>query len=429
MLAHFPPGSDRWLFGLCVSRVGAFMVYISYAAALPVLQLEWQMSATAAGSIVSAFQIAYAVSLLVSSELADRVGARRVFLASSGASAVGAMLFAAFARDYWSGLLWYTLLALALGGTYTTGILLVADNIPIARRGRAMGFLLGGHSLGLALALAITGMAIPRGGYRLAFFLTCLGPVLGGILVWAVTRDTPNQVAQRTAAERLTSAVLRNRPAMLVITGYTCHSWELLGMWAWTPAFVAACFVAAGSGATLAAGLGSYVSSLFHITGVLASLIAGVVADRFGRTPVIFAMATLSTMCSIGFGWLIGGPVWVVVAVGLVYGFAALGDSPIYSTVITEVVAPAYRGAALALRSLAGFGAGAAAPLVFGWVLDLYGSGRGAEGGWGWAFGTLAIAGAMAAVSAVVLHRLPEARSLHLPARRRTIVNLSKPGG
>ena len=42
---------------------------------------------------------------------------------------------------------------------------------------------------------------------------------------------------------------------------------------------------------THAAGLGSYVSSLFHITGMLASLIAGVVADRFGRTPVIFAMA------------------------------------------------------------------------------------------------------------------------------------------
>ena len=51
---------------------------------------------------------------------------------------------------------------------------------------------------------------------------------------------------------------------------------------------------------------------------------------------------------------------------GLLYGFAALGDSPIYSTAITEVVAPAYRGAALALRSLLGYGAGAAAPLVFG---------------------------------------------------------------
>ncbi len=123
-------------------------------------------------------------------------------------------------------------------------------------------------------------------------------------------------------------------------------------------------------------------------------------------------MATLSAVCSVGFGWLIGGPVWMVIAVGLVYGFAALGDSPIYSTAITEVVAPAYRGAALALRSLAGYGAGAAAPLVFGWVLDVSGGGRGAEGGWGWAFGTLALAGAMAVASALVLHRLPEAPSL-----------------
>lgn len=388
------------------------MVYISYAAALPVLQQEWHMSGTAAGSIASSFQLAYALSLVASSELADRVGARRVFLVSTAASGVGAVLFAAFARDYWSGLLTYTLLALTLGGTYTTGILLVAENVPVARRGRAMGFLLGGHSLGLALALVLTGAAIPRGGYGLAFSLTGLGSIVGGLLAWAVLRDTPNVVTPRGAGQRVTSAVVRNRPAMVVIAGYTWHAWELLGMWAWTPAFLAACFAAAGSGSTSAAGLGSYVSSLFHITGMLASLIAGVLADRFGRTQVILAMATLSTVCSVGFGWLIGGPVWVVVVVGLIYGFAALGDSPIYSTAITEVVAPAYRGAALALRSLAGYGAGAVAPLVFGWVLDVAGGGRRAEAGWGWAFGTLALAGAMAVVSALVLHWLPEARSL-----------------
>src|SRR3989338_10218139 len=81
MPARLSPGSDPWLFGLCLSRVGAFMVYISYAAALPVLQREWQMSATAAGSIASSFQLAYALSPLASSELADRLGGRRVFFA------------------------------------------------------------------------------------------------------------------------------------------------------------------------------------------------------------------------------------------------------------------------------------------------------------------------------------------------------------
>lgn len=320
------------------------MVYIAYAAAMPVLQREWQMSATAAGSIASCFQMAYALSLMGCSELADRIGARRVFVVGTLASAAAAAVFALFARGYWSGLGLYTLLALALGGTYTTGILLLAENVPVARRGRAMGFFLGGHSLGLAVALVLTGIAVPVGGYPLAFALVCLGPVVGGVVAWIALRDTPNRVTERVATERFNGAVLRNGPAMLVIAGYTFHSWELLGMWAWTPAFLAACFIATGSEFTRAAGLGSYMTSLFHLTGVLSSVAAGVLADRLGRTPVIFAMASLSMVCSFAFGWLIGGPVWIVVVVGLVYGFTALGDSPIYSTSITEVVAPAYRG-------------------------------------------------------------------------------------
>lgn len=407
-------GGEPWLLALCASRVGAYMVYIAYAAALPVLQREWQLSGTAAGSIASCFQAAYAVSLMGCSEIADRVGAQRVFLVGTVATAVMAALFAAFARDYWSGLFLYTLLALALGGTYTTGILLLAENVPVARRGRAMGLFIGAHSLGLAVALVLTGLALTWGGYPLAFALVGLGPVVGGAIAWAAVRTTPSRISSRAGGERFSAAVLQNRPAMLVIAGYTFHSWELLGMWTWAPAFLAACFVAAGNDLTRAAGLGSYMTSLFHVTGMLASVIAGVLADRLGRTPVILAMASLSMVCSLAFGWLIGGPVGVVVAVGLFYGFTALGDSPIYSTAITEVVAPAYRGAALALRSLAGYGAGAAAPLVFGAILDLAGGVDGGRSAWGWAFASLGLAGAVAALAAVALYREPAAVALRV---------------
>ncbi|HEU5319398.1 MAG TPA: MFS transporter [Methylomirabilota bacterium] len=415
--ARFAAGGDAWLLAICLSRVGAYMVYISYAAALPVLQREWGMSNTAAGSIASAFQVAYALSLMGCSELADRVGARRVFVVGTLASAVGAAAFALLARDFWSGLVLYTALALVLGGTYTTGILLIAESVPPARRGRAMGFFLGGHSLGLALALVLTGLAIPLGGYRLAFTLTCLGPVVGGAVAWLALRHTPNARAPRAGDSRFGGAVLANRPAMLIVAGYTFHSWELLGMWTWTPAFLAACFVATGSEFTRAAGLGPYLTSLFHVTGVAASLVAGILSDRLGRTPVIFTMAALSAVCSLTFGWLIGGPVWAVVAVGLVYGFTALGDSPIYSTAITEVVQPAYRGAALALRSLAGYGAGAAAPVVFGAILDVLGGSGGGSAAWGPAFASFGVAGLLAVAAAVRLHALPEAAPLTRAAR------------
>jgi len=419
-MSLFAPGGPAWLLAICVSRVGAYMVYIAYAATLPVLQHEWQLSGTAAGSIASAFQVAYAVSLMGCSALADRVGARRVFLAGTVVSAVTSIAFAMYARDYWSGLGLYTLLALALGGTYTTGILLVAENVPVARRGRAMGAYLAGHSLGLALALMLTGLAIPRGGYVLAFWLLALGPVVGGGFAWMAARASASIVTRPTGSQRFGGEVLKNRPAMLIIAGYTFHSWELLGMWAWTPTFLAACFVAAGSELTRGAGLGAYMTSLFHVTGMLAALLAGVFADRFGRTPVIFVMATVSAICSLVLGWMLGASLVLIVAVGLLYGFAALGDSPIYSTAITEVVAPAYRGAALALRSLLGYDAGAAAPLVFGAILDWYGV-RSA-GAWGWAFLSLGIGGVGAVVSVVLLHRTPAAAALHGPAVPRAAV-------
>jgi MFS family permease len=250
----------------------------------------------------------------------------------------------------------------------------------------------------------------------LAFWLLAAGPVVGAVLAWLAMITTANVVTPRPSGQRFSGAVLRNGPAMLVIAGYTFHSWELLGMWAWTPAFLAACFVAAGSELTRGAGLGAYMTSLFHLTGMVASLVAGVFADRLGRTPVIVVMAAVSAACSLAFGWLIGTSLLLVVAVGLLYGFAALGDSPIYSTAITEVVAPSYRGSALALRSLLGYGAGAVAPLLFGAILDWYGVAN--AGAWGWAFVSLGIAGIGAVVSAVLLYRMPAAAPLHHGAGR-----------
>jgi MFS family permease len=203
---RLPPGGPGWLLAICGSRVGTYAVYIAYAATLPVVQREWSLSGVAAGSIASAFQAAYAVSLMGCSVLADRVGARRVFLWGTVASAAIAVAFAALARDYWSGLGLYPLLALALGGTYTTGILLVAENISVERRGRAMGIYLAGHSLGLALALVVAGAAIPRGGYVLAFWLLASGAVFGGVLAEHpvyVARAARGTGAARAALESL----------------------------------------------------------------------------------------------------------------------------------------------------------------------------------------------------------------------------------
>src|SRR3989442_1190136 len=86
-------------------------VFMTYAATLSVLRDEWGMSATAAGSISTGFQLGYAVSLVFFSSLADRVGARRVLLGSAWLSAVFALAWALWARSYLSGLVLSTRLS------------------------------------------------------------------------------------------------------------------------------------------------------------------------------------------------------------------------------------------------------------------------------------------------------------------------------
>ena len=399
---------DLWLLGVCFSRVFTYMVSMTYAALLPVLQQEWQMSAATAGSISSGFHVGYAFSLLLFSILADRLGAKRVFLISNFFTAVASLLFAAFARGYYSGLILYTLIGASIGGTYTPGIMMIAERYPSKGRGMAVGIFIASTSLSYALSLGISGAALPWAGYQRSFLLTCLGPLAGFTLVWATLSTTPNRVFPRGRDQRFSIEVLRNASAMLFIGAYALHSWELLGMWAWTPAFLTACLNVRGSAVWAAVGSGAYLVALFHLMGVVASLSMGTLSDRLGRTSVILFIGSISTACSFAMGWLIGLPLGIIAVIGMIYAFSALGDSPILSTGITESVEPSYLGAAFALRGFLGFGAGALSPFIFGVVLDWTNPNfqrMGIHETWGWSYSVLGLGGLGVVITAYVLHR------------------------
>jgi MFS family permease len=395
---------DGWLAGICASRVFNGLVFMSYAAALSVLQREWGMSAAQAGVIASGFQIGYAVSLVVCSSVADRISPKRLYLWSLFAAGVFSLIFAVFARGFTSALILHTIVGISLGGTYTTGVMIIADQYVARHRGMAVGFFIASTSCGYAFSLAISGVAIPVGGYKLSFLLTCFGPMLGWFLAWVTLRRTAVPAPGRRKEQRFTREVLGNRPAMLLIWGYTCHNWELLGMWSWTPAFLAACLALTGSTEVSAAGYGAYITASFHFVGLLASFSMGTLSDRMDRARILLALAAASMACSFLFGWSAGWPLVLVVGIGLVYAFTALGDSPILSAALTEEVDAAYLGAALGFRSLVGFGAGAVAPVAFGAVLDWTNPmihGQRVYADWGWAFSVLGLGGAGAVWAAL----------------------------
>jgi MFS family permease len=131
-----------------------------------------------------------------------------------------------------------------------------------------------------------------------------------------------------------------------------------------------------------------------HLSGALASLAVGRASDRFGRKQTLVALGVVGAACSFTIGWLADQPAAIVLPLAVLYGFAALGDSPVLSTAMTESVEAGELGAALAVRSLLGFGAGGLAPLAFGSVLG---------GGWGWSYTVLGVGGTLATICALLL--------------------------
>ncbi|MBN2034115.1 MAG: MFS transporter [Deltaproteobacteria bacterium] len=384
---------DWWLTGFCSARAFSQIITMTYAAALPVLQKEWDMSAAQAGAISSGFQLGYGISLLFVSILADRFGAKRLYLISMTTGALFTAAFALYARSYLSAFILYTLVALFIGGSYTTGLMILSDQYPVRRRGMATGFYIASSSLGYMVSLILSGFALPAGGYRLSFYLTCLATILGAVFSWSTLARTTIPVIPRQTQQSFRKEVLSNKPAMLLISAYTFHCWELLGMWAWAPAFLTACLVRQGAADLHAAGHGAYLAAIFHMAGIAASFSMGSLSDRLGRAQVIMVLAGLSVLCSFVFGWSIEWPFWVVIGLGLFYAFTAIGDSPVLSAALTEVVSISYLGSALGMRSILGFGAGALSPFVFGAILDWTNSSPQAYTTWGWAFVSLGIPG------------------------------------
>jgi MFS family permease len=404
-----------WLLQFCAARTAFAMMFTAWSAVLPLLKTDWQLTAWQAGTVQSAYHAGFLVSLFAVGFLSDRFGARRIYLASSLAAAGSGLLFALLADDFASAVVLYGLTGLCSGGSYTPGLAIIAQRMR-ERQGLAMGLYLAAASLGYALGLLCASVMLPLAGWRGAFVVTALGPVLGMLLGYWTLRHVPNVVhplPDGHGHRESFAAVARNRPAMLSIWGYTFHAWELLGLWAWLPAFLAVAAAGSGDADVSAVSIGSTLTALTYLVAMVGSVIGGTLSDRWGRTAVTLALSLASLACSFSFGWLVGLPLWLLVAVAVFYNMTGVADSSIHSTTLTELVEPRHLGAAYSLRSVLGFGAGIVAPWLFGLTLDWsQAANLSTTVAWGLAWSTLGLGGLLGPVAIWRLRRSPAARRL-----------------
>ena len=356
------------------------------------------MTATQAGLVQTCFSAGFAVSLFITSWLSDHLGAKRIFLWSCWLGVAAALAFALFARSFEEALWLYGLVGFTQGGSYTPAIMLVAQRLPPARRGAGVGWVLAGMSAGYVGSISLAHGLIALADYRAAFIVCALGTIVGALFGTSAAARVANRVSRPPAARH--ASLLKDRRSLLLTVGYMGHCWELFGMWAWAPAFLVVSL--GGRSALGAVGLGIAIAVALHLSAFFASFTMGQASDRYGRRAVLLAVAAIGALCSLGFGW--SGELAPLLLLGFaaVYGFAALGDSSVLSTAMSEAVPAEYLGRALAIRSILGIGIGAAAPVAFGAVLDFGAPGQ----GWGWAFVLMGVGGVVATVCAALLPTL-----------------------
>ena len=135
--------------------------------------------------------------------------------------------------------------------------------------------------------------------------------------------------------------------------------------------------------------------------GALGCYAGGVLGDRWGRTRTTAAMMIVSGACALLIGLLFEGPVWLVLAVALVWGFTVVADSAQFSTMVTELADQAYVGTALTIQLALGF----TLTVATIWLIPVFEDAF----GWRWAFAFLAPGPVLGVVAMLRLRASPEA--------------------
>lgn len=390
-----PPGRGLPLAKLTVALVFGISTWFSATAVVPQLADAWALSPSAQAWLTISVVLGFVVGALVSSTLniADRVRPQLVILVG----AVGAGL-ANLGLIWANGPAWGIPLRLATGfflaGVYPPSFKLISTWY---RRGR--GTALGALAAGIILGNATPHLANGLGGvdWHNVIYATSILSVLGGLIAYSV-RDGPFPFPKSIFDPRQAGLVFANRGVRLASIGYFGHMWELFAMAAWFLVFFGDHLTASGQAVSP---LAAYVTFFVIASGAVGSWVGGVVADRWGRTNFTALMLAISGLCSVVIGLLFGGPTWLIVVVGLVWGFTVVADSAQFSAMVTEVGEQTYVGTALTMQIAIGFTISAATI----WIIPIVE----ASIGWTWAFAVLAIGPAVGIAAMLRLKSLPEA--------------------
>jgi len=404
-----PAGGVRLLLLLCLAEIATMSGFGTFPGLLPGFFDLWQLSNTEAGWINGVYFGAYMASVPVLVALTDRIDPRRVYLVGAAIAALSSLGFALFASGFWSALLLRALAGIGLAGTYMTGLKALTDHLSERLRARGVAFYTSSFSIGAAASFLLAGEIAVWLGWRWAFGLAAIGPLIAiAVVLLLVPPAAPHHLARAETALLDFRPVIRNQRAFAYVLAYSAHNWELFALRSWIVTFLVFSQGLQPEGGLGSAWSATALAAVLNLVGLPSSVLCNEAAQKVGRRPVAVTVMLASAGLALCLGFLAPLPFVLVLAVVLLYGVTVTGDSATLTSGAVANAAAGQRGATMAVHSFVGFGGAFVGPLAFGAVLDIAGGGASLLA-WGLAFASSGLAVAMGPLILMTLGRRAEA--------------------
>lgn len=373
---------------VCLAHFLTMLGFSSFSALLPEFSQQWALTSTQGGIINSAFFAGYTIAVPFLVSLADRVDARKIYLASVLAGALAHWGFGEFADDVATASLFRALYGISLAGTFMPGLHIIGTHLPPATVARATGFYTATFSLGAAASYILSDTIAASLGWQAVFFIAAGSSVLAAaVMVFAAHPCKPHNQAGPWLAMLDPRPVFRNKSAMGYSICYALHLYELFTVRSWLVAFLSMAAISGGIGSNYATP--ALVAAAMTLAGVFASIGGNEIAIRTGRRrSIIFAMVISGVMVLVVAGSSNLAYLLCVVLV-VIHGVTIMLDSAVLTAGAFGSAKPSERGITMAVHSTLGFGGAMIGPFVFGFIVDLFGSGN--ITGWAVAYGHMAL--------------------------------------
>jgi len=348
-------------------------MFLSYS--LSSLKKEFGLSNVEAGALGSITLVGMAVGGVFGGWAADRFGRVRTVVWTTLVFSVGTAVLGS-THSFTEFAVFRFIAALGLGAEYVVCNTLMAEYVPTKRRTTVLGTLQAGWSVGYVVATLLAGWILPTYGWRWLFYIAIV-PVSLAVLMQRFVPEPASWVAARAklAADKAAGAVSKvpKESTMKQIFSDPSNR-RMFILWSLTAGFLQFGYYGVSNW------MPTYLEKELHLdfksmTGymvgtyvamILGKIVAGWMADRFGRRAV-YAFGAFGAAVFLPLIVFYNSPeniVYLLIIFGFIYGI----PYGVNATYMTESFETKIRGSAVGGAYNVGRVGAAVAPAIIGYL-------------------------------------------------------------